>query len=214
MDQDSNSPFLIVGLGNPGREYENTRHNMGFMIVEEFSRRRGASLALKKALLARYAITSFEEKKLVLLLPETYMNLSGQAVRRCMDFYKIGADRLIVISDDVALPFGEFRIRGQGSCGGHNGLKNIEQHLGTQDYCRLRVGVGLEPTEDLADFVLGKFRGTEKELLPAVLKTGCELIEKWLQGGIKTVLDDLAQRKQPKKNKPQDPAKENEQKLE
>ena len=157
--------WLLVCLGNPGREYENTRHNIGFMAAEELSRREGVKINK-----LRYRALTGEVRlagQLVLVLkPQTYMNLSGEAVKLAGGFHKIPPDRVLVISDDVALPLGKLRIRAGGSAGGHNGLKNIIAHLGTDQFPRIRVGVGApeHPDFEMIDWVIGKFSQQEKKL--------------------------------------------------
>ena len=154
--------WLIVGLGNPGEKYENTRHNVGFQVVDELAERQRAPIQKLKFKALTNLLTISGEKVLV-MKPVTYMNLSGEAVRPAADFYKIPPERILVISDDTALDLGKLRIRTKGSAGGHNGLKNIIQHLGTDQFPRVRVGVGQKPHPDydLADWVLGRF--TEEE---------------------------------------------------
>ena len=127
---------LIVGLGNPGKEYDNTRHNMGFFFLDNYAKSKNLEIKTKKF---DGLLTEFVDKseKIILLKPQTYMNLSGESVRKVMDFYKIDYKDILVISDDLDLPLGNFRLKSKGSCGGHNGLRNIEQYLGTQGYKRL-----------------------------------------------------------------------------
>ncbi|MEG1879495.1 MAG: aminoacyl-tRNA hydrolase, partial [Pseudoflavonifractor sp.] len=156
--------WLVVCLGNPGDQYEGTRHNVGFMVGDELAERK--HIAIQK--LKFRALTNTAElggQKCLLMKPITFMNLSGEAVRPAADFYKIQPDHVLVISDDVALPPGKLRIRAGGSAGGHNGLKNIIAQLGSQDFPRLRLGVGEKPHPDydMVDWVLGKFTGEDKK---------------------------------------------------
>ena len=158
-----NLPFLIVGLGNPGQKYENTRHNVGFAIVDQLNARWGGGTYAKKfkgALSnARYA-----DRKIVLLKPQTYMNLSGEAAQPAAAFYKIDpAKDMLVISDDLDLPTGRLRMRSSGGSGGHNGLKSIVASLGTNQFPRLRVGIGRDERADSSSHVLGKIKGSEKK---------------------------------------------------
>ena len=150
--------WLIVGLGNPGEKYENTRHNVGFQVIDELAERQGKPVQRLKFKALTGLLTIGGEKALM-MKPVTYMNLSGEAVRPAADFYKLPPERILVISDDVALAAGRLRIRAKGSAGGHNGLKSIIQHLGTDQFPRIRVGVGEKPHPDydLADWVLGRF---------------------------------------------------------
>ncbi|NGX37021.1 MAG: Peptidyl-tRNA hydrolase [Chlamydiae bacterium] len=176
--------YLIVGLGNPGKTYDDTRHNVGFRVIKALAAKLGItfrpSLVRAKGSLSEGNI---RDKKAYLLLPLTYMNESGIAVRKCADYYKIPIERVIVVTDDVALPFGQLRLRAQGSCGGHNGLRSIEAHLGTQEYSRLRIGVSNREEGDLADYVLSKFSQEEQRALPDVVASAIEALELWLTEG-------------------------------
>ena len=158
--------WVLVCLGNPGEKYENTRHNVGFMVADELGERQHAPIQrLKyKALTNVFTISG---QKVLVMKPVTFMNLSGEAVRQAVDFYKVAPDHVLVVSDDTALAVGRLRIRRGGSAGGHNGLKNIILHLGTDQFPRLRVGVGEKPHPDydMADWVLGKFQGEDKKAI-------------------------------------------------
>ena len=172
---------LIVGLGNPGKEYENTRHNMGFQVLRAFAERYNWTFKKQRDFKGEFAHGSCKEKKVILLLPTTYMNLSGQSVRKVFDFYKFSLEDVLVVTDDVALPFGTLRFRERGSAGGHNGLKSIESQLGTQEYSRLRIGIGDREHGLLEDYVLSCFTKDEKEKLPAVIDEAVAFLEKWLE---------------------------------
>ena len=176
--------WLIVGLGNPGEKYENTRHNVGFQVVDELAERQNAPVQKLKFKALTNLLTISGEKVLV-MKPVTYMNLSGEAVRPAADFYKIPPERILVISDDTALDPGKLRIRTKGSAGGHNGLKNIIQHLGTDQFPRVRVGVGQKPHPDydLADWVLGKFQGEAKKVMDEAVKRAADAVECILKEG-------------------------------
>ena len=158
--------FIIAGLGNPDRQYEGTRHNVGFDVIDRLADKYNIAVDVKKhrALLGKGVI---EGQKVILAKPQTYMNLSGESIRSLVDYYKIdGEHELLVIYDDINLGVGQLRIREKGSAGGHNGIKNIIAHLGTQVFPRIRVGVGEKPSRyDLADYVLGHFSKAEKELM-------------------------------------------------
>ena len=181
----SSVEWLIAGLGTPGRKYENTRHNVGFMVADEVAERQGKPIQRLrfKALTNVLAISG---EKVLVMKPVTYMNLSGEAVRQAVDFYKIPPDHVLVVSDDTALPVGRLRIRVKGSAGGHYGLKNIIQHLGPDQFPRLRVGVGEKPHPDydMADWVLGKFVGEDKKAIDAAVKRAADAIECILAQGI------------------------------
>lgn len=176
--------WLIVGLGNPGEKYENTRHNVGFQVVDELAERQNAPVQKLKFKALTNLLTISGEKVLV-MKPVTYMNLSGEAVRPAADFYKIPPERILVISDDTALDPGKLRIRIKGSAGGHNGLKSIIQHLGTDQFPRVRVGVGQKPHPDydLADWVLGKFQGADKKVMDEAVKRAADAVECILKEG-------------------------------
>ena len=161
--------YLSVGLGNSGAEYAGTRHNIGFNVLDALA---GASNAVFTT--ARYgdvAELKYKGRTLILLKPSTYMNLSGKAVRYWMEAEKIAPENLLVVSDDIALPFGTLRMRARGSAGGHNGLKNVAELLGTEDYARIRLGVGGDfPKGHQVDYVLGEWSDEERKALPDRLK--------------------------------------------
>ena len=162
--------WLVVGLGNPGAKYEHTRHNMGFLTVDLLAEQAGVKLN-KVKFKSAYNILSFAGCKCLVMKPQTYMNLSGESVGEAARFYKVPADHVLVISDDVSLPVGKLRIRKSGSAGGHNGLKNIIQHLGTDAFPRIKVGVGMpdHPDHEMIDWVIGKPQGEEAKTLRAAL---------------------------------------------
>jgi len=157
--------FLIVGLGNPGREYSDTRHNVGFMTLDALSREYQLAFQSKSRFNSQLVFGEHKSENIVLCKPETYMNLSGEAVQSVSSYYKISLDKTIVIHDDIDLRFGKIAYKIGGGAGGHNGLKSIDKHLG-QNYHRIRVGVGRpdDPTYDISNFVLGKF-SQEEELI-------------------------------------------------
>lgn len=177
--------WLLVCLGNPGDKYENTRHNAGFLVADKLSERQNKPIQRLKFKALTNILTIGGEKTLI-MKPITYMNLSGEAVRPAADFYKIPPERILVVSDDTALALGRLRIRAKGSAGGHNGLKSIIQHLGTDQFPRLRVGVGEKPHPDydMADWVLGKFAGEDKKVIDAAVKRAADAIECILKEGI------------------------------
>ena len=177
--------WLLVCLGNPGDKYESTRHNVGYMVADEVAERQKKPIQRLKFKALTNIFTISGEKVLV-MKPITYMNLSGEAVRQAADFYKVPPDHVLVVSDDTALPVGKLRIRVKGSAGGHNGLKNIIQHLGTDQFPRLRVGVGEKPHPDydMADWVLSKFAGEDKKAIDTSVKRAADAIECILAEGI------------------------------
>lgn len=179
--------YLIVGLGNIGPEYEDTRHNSGFSVLDAFAK--ASNAVFEDVRYGGVAEARLKGRALVLLKPDTYMNLSGKAVSYWMQKEKIALENLLVVVDDLALPFGTLRLRGKGSDGGHNGLKNINALLGTTEYARLRFGIGNEFAKGhQIDYVLGQWTGEEREKMPAVLERAVEIVQSFvLQGTPKTM---------------------------
>ncbi len=161
---------LIVGLGNIGKEYENTRHNMGFMLVDRYLEYKNITDKFKEKFNAMYVETTINNEKVIFIKPTTYMNNSGIAVRAFLDFYKLNAQDILVISDDLDLDLGKFRLRRNGSSGGHNGLKSIISHLGTDGFKRLRVGISNDK-DDVINYVLSKFSKKELNEIDAMFDT-------------------------------------------
>ena len=179
--------FLIVGLGNPGDEYDKTRHNTGFMVLDSFANDAGTSFADKRY--GFVAETSVKGRKLFLLKPTTFMNLSGNAVRYWLNQEKIDQKRLLVISDELALPLGAFRLKANGSNGGHNGLGHIQQLIG-QDYARLRMGIGNDyPRGGQIDWVLGKYSEEDMKQLQPAIDLGVEIIKSFVLQGIDNTMN-------------------------
>lgn len=174
---------LIVGLGNPGSEYAKTRHNAGFMVLERLANRHGIA-GVKTRFSAGVLDGHVAGYRCLLAQPMTYMNRSGQTVSEAVNFYKLELEKVMVVMDEVALPVGTIRLRASGSPGGHNGLKDIELKLGTQDYPRLRVGVGSPTRATRTDFVLGRFTEDQLADLDPALDKACDAIECWLNDGI------------------------------
>lgn len=170
--------YIIAGLGNPDRQYQNTRHNIGFDVIDAIAAEYDIAMGERKhkAVIGKGYIAGH---KVVLVKPQTYMNLSGESVRAVIDFYKVDEKQeLIVVSDDVSLDVGRIRIRKKGSAGGHNGLKNIIQHLGHDEFMRVRMGVGEKPQgRDLADYVLGHFVPKDREVMDESVKNAAAAIE-------------------------------------
>ena len=192
--------FIIAGLGNPDRQYEGTRHNVGFDVIDRLADKYNIAVDMKKhrALLGKGVI---EGQKVILAKPQTYMNLSGESIRSLVDYYKIdGEHELLVIYDDINLEVGQLRIREKGSAGGHNGIKNIIAHLGTQVFPRIRVGVGEKPSRyDLADYVLGHFSKAEKALMDEGYDHAVDAAGMILTGRIKDAMSEYnRKRKEPR----------------
>src|SRR5438105_2121609 len=179
------SPWLIVGLGNPGKRYAGTRHNAGFLAVDELARRHGLRFAGKQAN-AEIARGNINGVGVVLAKPLTYMNNSGLAVGALARFYKVPHEQVLVAYDDIALPLGKIRIRGKGSAGGHNGLTSVIQHLGTQNFPRVRIGVDRPVVADYSqiDWVLGHFSKEERKVMDEAIPRAAEAIEAVLRDGI------------------------------
>jgi len=173
---------LIVGLGNPGSCYAGTRHNVGFEVVDLLAAGAGTS-PFRSRFQAHVAEFIDGTETVLLVKPETFMNLSGASVRQVLDFYKLPAKDLLVVCDDMALPLGKLRVRAQGTHGGHNGLRDIQAHLGSTVYSRLRVGVG-EPGEDAVDHVLGRFRPTERAAVAEANSKAAEAVLVWVRLGV------------------------------
>ena len=177
--------FIIAGLGNPGREYENTRHNIGFCVIDAIAEKYQITMLERKhkAVIGKGYI---DGQRVILLKPLTYMNLSGESIREAVDYYKVDeTSRLVVISDDISLDVGQLRIRKKGSAGGHNGLKNIIQHLGHENFMRVRMGVSDKPQGyDLKDYVLGHFTDKEKKVLEETCEDAVQAICMILQGDV------------------------------
>jgi len=180
--------FLVVGLGNIGSEYIMTRHNIGFETLDYLSNKENLSFETFK--LADKTILQKKGKKIFLIKPNTYMNLSGKSVKYWMNKEKIPIENLLVITDDLNLPFGKLRIRSKGSSGGHNGLKSIEEILGSQNYSRLRFGINnREKNKNKVDFVLNKWNEIEKKSLEDNLNTSCEIILSFIFNGIQNTMN-------------------------
>ena len=184
---------LMVGLGNPGREYARTRHNAGFMVLERLAKQWQADWAFEKKFKARMARVEREAGQALLCLPETFMNACGEAVGAIATFYRIPSDRVWVVVDDADLPLGELRLRARGSSGGHHGLESIAQHLGTRDFPRLRVGIGRDDpaSREITDYVLSRFNSAEAGLLKKVLERAGDQLECWVSAGIASAMNQF-----------------------
>ncbi|NAS16840.1 aminoacyl-tRNA hydrolase [Clostridium butyricum] len=179
--------FLIVGLGNPGSQYEDTRHNIGFKIVDNIAKEYNIEINRQK-FKGMCGEGFINGEKVILLKPTTYMNLSGESVREVVDFYKLSNDDVLVIYDDISLDVGRLRIREKGSAGGHNGIKSIIAHLGTDIFPRIKVGVG-QPNVDLVNYVLGKFTKEEMEVLNESIDASTRAAKEIISNDVKTAMN-------------------------
>jgi peptidyl-tRNA hydrolase, PTH1 family len=180
---------LIVGLGNPGKPYEGTRHNIGFEVIESLANKFSIRLDSAK-FKGLYGVGSVNGEKLLLLKPLTYMNLSGESIRAVMDYYQIEKENLVVIYDDLDLPVGRIRLRQKGSAGGHNGIKSTISHLGTQEFNRIRVGIDRPRNGmSISDYVLSRFTKEEQEEMKKVVITCSDAIENWLENPFLQVMN-------------------------
>ncbi len=185
--RNSTIDWLIVGLGNPGREYERTRHNVGFRVLELLAKEAGARVDRSRF----RALTGTAElggQKVLLLKPQTYMNNSGEAVHLAAMFYRVPISRILILSDDISLPVGRVRVRAEGSAGGHNGLKSVIAHLGSQDFPRVKIGVGAKPHPDydLADWVLSNFTSEEEKALAPALEHAAAAALELIRNGVQS----------------------------
>lgn len=188
--------FIIAGLGNPDRQYEGTRHNAGFDVIDRIAEKYNIAVDTKRhrAYIGKGII---EGQKVILAKPQTYMNLSGESIRSLVDYYKVDEENeLLVIYDDISLDVGQLRIRAKGSAGGHNGIKNIIAHLGTQIFPRIKVGVGEKPKGyDLADYVLGHFSMSEREMMDEGYDNAVRAAELILSGQLNEAMNEFNRKK-------------------
>ena len=189
--------YLIVGLGNIGVEYANTRHNIGFMVLDAWAQ--ASNIVFESGRYGSTTTVSFKGRKFTLLKPSTYMNLSGKAVRYWLNELKIQPENLLVISDDLNIPFGPLRLRKNGSAGGHNGLTNISELLGTQDYARIRVGIGNEfGRGQQVGYVLGEFNEDERKDIPEICKRVIDGVKAWATVGADRAMNVVNTKPKPK----------------
>jgi PTH1 family peptidyl-tRNA hydrolase len=198
---------VVVGLGNPGAKYDGTRHNVGYAVVDYLAAAPGASRPR-----ARFEAEVVELAEggasFLLVKPQTFMNLSGRSVRQVLDFYKVPVEDLLVVCDDISLPLGKLRARARGSHGGHNGLRNIQDHLGTQDYARLRIGVDAPRHDDAVDHVLGRFRPGERPVIEEAVAAAARAVLLWARDGVAACMNRVngpSESEKPKKKKKPDP---------
>ncbi|MGD9109852.1 MAG: aminoacyl-tRNA hydrolase [Phycisphaerales bacterium] len=180
---------MVVGLGNPGKEYAGTRHNVGFAVIDALSEALDIEVKRRK-FGARLGEGEIDDDKLILLKPVQFMNRSGQVVATAAGFYKLPIENLLVVTDDMALDVGRIRLRAKGSAGGHNGLDDIIQKLGTEEFVRLRVGIGSAGQQDAYDYVLGRFNENESPLIEAAISRARDAILCWLKQGIETAMNE------------------------
>jgi PTH1 family peptidyl-tRNA hydrolase len=174
---------VVVGLGNPGSRYAGTRHNVGFAALDGLAESPHCG-RFQDRFQAQVAELWDDPSKVLLLKPQTFMNLSGQVVRQVVDFYQVPLHDLLVVCDDINLPLGKLRVRARGSHGGHNGLRDIQNHLGTTEYSRLRIGVDAPPEGEAVDFVLGRFRPAERAIIDEALARAVQAVVTWIHHGI------------------------------
>jgi PTH1 family peptidyl-tRNA hydrolase len=174
---------IVVGLGNPGKQYENTRHNVGWMVLDRLAERAGWTGHARARDAAATVYGRYNGLDLMLAKPTTYMNLSGVAVRKLLARQRAPLEDMLVVVDDFALPLGKLRLRGEGSAGGHNGLRSIIGELGSQDFARLRVGIG-EPQRNAVDHVLSRFNAAERKRLDEVIDAAADAVEDWARDGV------------------------------
>lgn len=181
--------YVVTGLGNPGKKYDSTRHNVGFEVLKELANRYGGGKP-KARFEAETVEVSTSTARLLLVAPQTYMNLSGRSVRQVVDFFQLPLEMLLVVSDDLNLPLGRLRLRGAGSAGGQKGLANIIQQLGTEDFARLRIGIAAPPGEmDAADYVLSRFHAAEREAVTSAVKRGADAVVCWAEQGLAAAMN-------------------------
>jgi peptidyl-tRNA hydrolase, PTH1 family len=182
-------PRLIVGLGNPGTKYDRTRHNIGFDLVDLLAKRWQISVADQKKFQGLVGEGWVNRQKIVLLKPQTFMNLSGQSVRAVLDWYKLEPTEVLVLYDDLDLPLGKLRMRLSGSAGGHNGMKSIISHLGTNTFPRLRMGIGKSDDDETISHVLGKFSAAELTIMSEILQLAADAVELSLGAGVEKAMN-------------------------
>lgn len=181
---------VIVGLGNPGSRYVDTRHNVGYAVVDLLAESAGAG-RFQSRFQGRLAEVAEGGGKLLLVKPETFMNLSGRCVRQVVDFYQLPIEDLLVVCDDFNLPLGKLRARQRGTHGGHNGLRDIQSHLGTTDYPRLRIGVGAPVEGDAVDYVLGRFRPGERQVIDDAIRQAAQAVAVWSRDGMEKCMNEF-----------------------
>ena len=181
---------VVVGLGNPGSRYVVTRHNVGFAVIDSLAASPSCG-RFQTRFKAQVAELVEDGEKILLVRPETFMNLCGQSVRQVMDFYQVALTDLMVVADDINLPLGKLRVRARGTHGGHNGLRDIQNHLGTTGYPRLRLGVGAPEGKDAADYVLDRFRSAERAVIDEAVRKAAQAVALWAHQGIEKCMNEF-----------------------
>ncbi len=195
--------FVVVGLGNPGKQYEQTKHNVGFLVIDKLAEKYQIPMT-KFQYKAFVGSGTIKNKKVLLVKPQTFMNLSGESVREIVNFYKVPQERFVVIYDDTSLPMGQIRLREKGSHGGHNGIRNIIQLMGTDVFGRIKVGIGEKPNGwDLADYVLAKFEQNDLPLMENGMDKATEAVEWILSRGMQDAMNRMNQRQKLQRSKQQ-----------
>lgn len=179
---------IVVGLGNPGKKYTGTRHNVGFAVIEALAEAPGVG-RFQDRFDADLAEWPTDGEKVLLLKPQTFMNLSGRSVRQAIDFYQLEPNDLLVVCDDMALPLGKLRFRARGTHGGHNGLRDVQNHLGTTEYARLRIGVDIPNEDGAVDHVLGRFRPSERPVIEDAIARAVQGVDLWVRQGIEKCMN-------------------------
>jgi peptidyl-tRNA hydrolase, PTH1 family len=204
-----NAMYVIVGLGNPGPKYRGTRHNVGFDVVDYLAKSPAAS-TFRSRFQSQVAELTEDGRQILLVKPETFMNVSGRAVREIVDFYKLGLNEVLIVCDDINLPLGKLRVRARGTHGGHNGLRNIQEQLGTVDYARLRIGVDAPALKDdgTVDHVLGRFKPGERDVIDEAVHKAALAALGWVKDGIELCMTrtngpDDSEKKEKKKKPPE-----------
>ncbi|MFD3506002.1 aminoacyl-tRNA hydrolase [Nocardia sp. NPDC058666] len=192
MTAESSGPALVVGLGNPGPEYERTRHNVGFLVADVLAQRVGGRFAVHKKSGADLLQARLDGRQILIAKPRTYMNLSGRPVAALAKFFSVPVDQVIVVHDELDLPFGTLRLKQGGGEGGHNGLRSISQALTTKEYLRTRIGIGRPPgRQDPADYVLKPFSGPERKEVPVIVEQAADAVELLLKVGLEAAQNSL-----------------------
>jgi PTH1 family peptidyl-tRNA hydrolase len=179
---------VVVGLGNPGTKYHGTRHNVGYAVIDSLAAGSGVG-RFQERFQAEIGEWLTAGEKVLLVKPTTFMNLSGRSVRQVLDFYQLEADQLLVVCDDVNLPLGKLRFRAKGTHGGHNGLRDIQNHLGGTGYARLRIGVDAPGQDDMVDHVLGRFKAGERKVIEDAVGTAAQGVELWVREGVQECMN-------------------------